>query len=34
MKGDQMGALAARPSLKELSLSNWTRFNSTKVGMI
>ena len=21
-----MGALAARPSLKELSLSNWTRF--------
>jgi len=26
MKGDQMGALAARPSLKELSLSNWTRF--------
>src|SRR4051812_44763894 len=28
MKADQMGPPAARPSLKELALSNWTRFST------
>src|SRR5215210_4728454 len=28
MKGDQIGTLAAHPSLKELSRSTWTRFKS------
>src|SRR3954470_7277250 len=30
MKGDQIGTLTAHPSLQELSLSNWTWFNSLR----
>jgi len=30
MKGDHMGILAAYPTQRELPLSNWARFKTTK----